>query len=400
MLTRVTITGADDAVDPNDLLELTREFPFVEWGILHSLKRAGTPRYPSDAWMSRLPPLPLSIHFCGTGARAILDADPHTCVPYLRGLPPNVRRVQINGYSPADSTIVRIAKRWPNLEFILQVRAEDELVEAAHQANCIVTSEPRGQASLLFDASGGRGIEPARWPTRPFGAIMGYAGGINPENVLDVLRAIGPVTTPFWIDMESGVRTDDRFDLAKVRAVLYAASNRSCEAPIAPPADSPLSEAMTRVRRVLAEAAIAAGAGPRREVHDPLFPLLRYPDWNTKLPADTAERVGPSALAEENRTLRKELRELRETAARLTHERDHARKLAEWRAIDDRDTRDTAIEAEDVSWMTAEDLLFHYQAALMNWNLVIDERDAARAERGEALALLDAARSSANGGGS
>jgi phosphoribosylanthranilate isomerase len=79
-------------------------------------------------------------------------------------------------------------------------------------------------ASLLFDPSGGRGIEPFSWPVPPLGARMGYAGGIGPDNLLDVLRAIGPVESPFWIDMESGVRTDDRFDLAKARAVLETAA--------------------------------------------------------------------------------------------------------------------------------------------------------------------------------
>lgn len=40
-LTRVTITGADDAVEPAELQALSHEFPFVEWGILHSYKRFG-----------------------------------------------------------------------------------------------------------------------------------------------------------------------------------------------------------------------------------------------------------------------------------------------------------------------------------------------------------------------
>ena len=48
---------------------------------------------------------------------------------------------------------------------------------------------------------------------------LGFAGGIGPDNVLDVIRDIGP-RDPYWIDMESGVRTDDKLDLAKVRRVL------------------------------------------------------------------------------------------------------------------------------------------------------------------------------------
>ena len=30
----VTMTGADESVDPKALIELSKEFPFVEWGIL------------------------------------------------------------------------------------------------------------------------------------------------------------------------------------------------------------------------------------------------------------------------------------------------------------------------------------------------------------------------------
>jgi hypothetical protein len=37
----------------------------------------------------------------------------------------------------------------------------------------------------------------------------------------EVLAAVAS-TGPYWIDMESGVRTDDRFDLGKCRAVCDA----------------------------------------------------------------------------------------------------------------------------------------------------------------------------------
>ena len=54
MLTRVTITGADDAVDPGALVALSAEFPFVEWGILFSKSREGEARYPSAEWAARI----------------------------------------------------------------------------------------------------------------------------------------------------------------------------------------------------------------------------------------------------------------------------------------------------------------------------------------------------------
>ena len=52
---------------------------------------------------------------------------------------------------------------------------------------------------------------------------MFHAGGFNPENVADKLHYLltNDEVGDFWIDMESGVRTeDDWFDLDKVRRVL------------------------------------------------------------------------------------------------------------------------------------------------------------------------------------
>lgn len=214
----VTITGADDAVDVKQLALLSSIYPFVEWGILLSPKRRGSPRYPSERWLSRLRharatecvSMRLSLHLCGEASRCTLAGiDEWLRDRHWFG------RVQINGYEPPAPDLVHLAQT-EMFEFILQVRSEDQLQESARDA----AQMPR--ASLLFDASGGRGIEPARWPTAPLGVHMGYAGGIKPENVVQVIAAIGPVDwDDAWIDMESGVRdANDRFDLDKVRAVL------------------------------------------------------------------------------------------------------------------------------------------------------------------------------------
>ena len=106
MLTRVTISGADDAVDPQALVSLSHQYPFVEWGILCSASRAGSPRYPSREWMIRLEntvkeefhrgyEMHLSSHFCGDVARAAM-ADRLHDFPVIE----RVQRIQINGYTP------------------------------------------------------------------------------------------------------------------------------------------------------------------------------------------------------------------------------------------------------------------------------------------------------------
>ena len=219
-LTRVTISGADDGVDVKELEALSREFPFVEWGILLSHTRSGKqPRYPSPRWLTALewlwgPEMKTALHVCGRAALEVMDK-PARWLAHS-----TFKRVQINGWAPgvANLDVLGRCAREHECEFILQARSEDVLQAAAHEAMAI------GSASVLFDPSGGRGIEAFQWPTAPLGARMGYAGGIKPETVLDVLAELGP-RADFWIDMESGVRDEhDRFDVGRVRAVLEAAA--------------------------------------------------------------------------------------------------------------------------------------------------------------------------------
>lgn len=228
----VTITGADDQIDPVKLRNLSREFPFVEWGILFSPKREGYPRYPSLSWIGHakeaLRDHRTAAHLCGDAARFPLQRSGLEMFRTALGF----GRVQVNGYGFSDNldgggpieTCLRTlgdACRW-----ILQVKDESQLAPAA------AIARPYARADLLYDPSGGQGLSPHHWPRGAGLRVnLGYAGGIGPENVASVveelreLRSIG--TDPYWIDMESGVRSgaapDDELDLAKVRAVLEAA---------------------------------------------------------------------------------------------------------------------------------------------------------------------------------
>lgn len=214
---KVTITGADDRTDPLGLVHLSEEFPFVEWGLLHSGKRMGTSRYPSTKWYSALEcaadRMRLAVHLCGRSARETIAGHPFMEFEIGAASRQNCRRFQINGYEAGlPGQLPRLARAL-GVEFVLQCRHEEDLQQCARDAETI------HGASVLFDPSGGRGIEPMRWPTTPLGCRLGFAGGIGPDNVIDVIRDIGP-RDPYWIDMESGVRTDDILDLAKVRRVL------------------------------------------------------------------------------------------------------------------------------------------------------------------------------------
>jgi len=212
----VTITRADDEVSALELLALSLKFPFVEWGILRCLEFNGQPRYPSMDWVNSFMNCmsnaagQTSLHLCGQIAR-------HAEQGNFPADAWRFERVQLNGYRPGhwDPRMTANASGAVD-ELILQCRSEETLQQVANDA-----ARLNANASVLFDPSGGRGIEPFRWPASPCGCRLGFAGGINPDNVLEVIGDI--VSLPresFWIDMETGVRTDNHFDLGKVRRVL------------------------------------------------------------------------------------------------------------------------------------------------------------------------------------
>ena len=82
------------------------------------------------------------------------------------------------------------------------------------------------EETMLSLPAGFRGIAPDHWPPPLAGHFCGYAGGLNPDNIdrhLDLMRdAAGDELV--WIDMESGIRTNDNFDLSKCRRVLEIAA--------------------------------------------------------------------------------------------------------------------------------------------------------------------------------
>ncbi|NUO50706.1 MAG: hypothetical protein HOV80_17790 [Polyangiaceae bacterium] len=217
----VTITGADDECPIHALADVSEQYPFVEWGALISESRIGTPRYPSKRWLDALVASGLTAagHLCGRTSRETMAGSPEwiTRFPF--------RRFQINGFNrhAVSGRFFRLALQDDAPEYIFQCRSEAD----AREDGVLASSYRRW--SVLFDASGGQGVRPARWPHFPRGcepSRVGFAGGITPANVEDVVQELLAVRRPpFWIDMESGVRSPfddggDHFDWDKVEEVL------------------------------------------------------------------------------------------------------------------------------------------------------------------------------------
>jgi hypothetical protein len=244
ILDRVTITGADDSINPEDLIPLARDFPFVEWGILFSGSRLGIARYPSRSWIGALAkivwqvPMKLSAHLCGAWVRDFVQRGKFTWKEDYRRVEMLFARVQLNfrgqvhtkgpGFEIAlleeslrpegNGRTTRVGK-----QFILQCDgANDKTLEE------LLPWFADGMVPI-FDKSGGSGVVPKQWPKALPGHYCGYAGGLGPDILTTQLRLIEEAAGPerVWIDMESSVRSDNdqKFDLRKVRAALDKAAS-------------------------------------------------------------------------------------------------------------------------------------------------------------------------------
>jgi hypothetical protein len=198
---------------------ITREFPFVEWGILFSEKRAGQPRYPDEDWLAR---------FNRICAKANMAA--HLCGGfYIKGFLDG--SVKVSGFNriQLNFNAGKMGKALQSLEQRIKQNGRVQVITQHNDANSDlwVRLQHLRNHAILFDQSGGHGVGPAEWEIPLPGVKCGYAGGLNPNNLARELSRIALVAgeKPTWIDIESGVRDEyDRLDLEKVRKCLAIAS--------------------------------------------------------------------------------------------------------------------------------------------------------------------------------
>lgn len=224
---KVTITGADDKILYTDLLNLQEDFPFVEWGILFSGSKEGTPRYPSKDHREKhfTGALNLSAHFCGWWSRQVLE---ERNFQLISDLPPQYKRVQLN-YSFLNAGDDRNLRA---LNIYLTQHEDRRIILQYNHNNMHFIDEWMRKNNLssrfhfLYDASGGRGKQITRILPAIGGHYTGHAGGIDVDNVDSVCCEIGRQESKedVWIDLESGARTNNNFDLEKVRSVLQKCS--------------------------------------------------------------------------------------------------------------------------------------------------------------------------------
>lgn len=227
----VTITGADDNTNHSDLIEISRKYPFVEWGLLFSPKKQGTSRYPSIDWVNSLrdkievlglmrTKFICSAHLCGEYATSIVtncdvakfrdnSGIKHPILPWRTQLNFNSKKTEINyesltSYFKGLGNNVIIQYNQSNLDLCNKIISDPFINKKG--------------VHFLHDGSGGRGIVAKYFKPIIPNHYTGYAGGLNPDNLEEALIKINEAVgdNEIWIDTETGVRTDDKLDLDKV----------------------------------------------------------------------------------------------------------------------------------------------------------------------------------------
>ena len=230
MITKLTVTGADDSTAIPEMMELSNRFPQTEWGILVSGNESGYERFPSRAWQKDLfaawkaVNIMLSAHFCGKFVRNVCQGDWDVLeqIPYQM-----FSRIQLNfhGYLHKIDNIEKFAQgfkddRLKHVEFIFQIdNVNNKVLDIAR--NFEINAFP------LFDLSGGAGRLPDKWPIAT--GYSGYAGGLSADNLAEQLPLIAAAAknNPYWIDAETRLRKDDdsALDMDAVTKYLEIGSN-------------------------------------------------------------------------------------------------------------------------------------------------------------------------------
>jgi hypothetical protein len=232
---RVTFTGVDDNTNIKDLELISSQNPYVEWGILYSEKQQGQGgKYPSKKTILKvlvhdgaLKKYNTSLHLCGNVARDFITKEIESYVtrmsftielPYLMMF---CDRIQLN---------FSASRNKPDLfNFLPNVKKyKKPIILQIHSGNLdfinSISKYTKDEFHYLFDASGGNGIEIQDIPLpSDYGLkdkYCAFAGGLSPDNLEEKLKLINaslPEDSIIGIDMETGIRTDGKFDIEKVK---------------------------------------------------------------------------------------------------------------------------------------------------------------------------------------
>ena len=223
---RISFAGIDERTNINELIKLTeygeQNGITIEFGVLLSSRNGeeGSNRYPSIDFMKELTNkgLNLSLHLCGKYTKELMEHGTLEEVKELLG------ENLFNSFQRIQANVVGRKTKAPFLdiegkEIIIQTNTNEE--NSSGRLENYLNGENGSDIVFLSDVSGGKG---EKGEYQCYGTPrQGYAGGITPENVLEVIEEVNAVSQgrqEYWLDLESGCRENEWFSVSKCRELV------------------------------------------------------------------------------------------------------------------------------------------------------------------------------------
>ena len=231
----ITISGANEHTDIEDLAIMLFKYPIAEVGIQVSSKKCsyGSPRF---EWIMELHRF-LNKNKMRANIALHINTDwvEKFCmglvVPELKDLlklkdykgEAFIKRVQLNfkigrEHTPDFATLCEMIKKISDQRFIFSYnKSNAELIDRVYKTGLMFDN--------LFDESFGNGIEPASRPLPSFyGILQGYAGGLGPDNVAEELKKLKVVDGYIYLDAQKKLEDEnEHLDLNKAKAFILNA---------------------------------------------------------------------------------------------------------------------------------------------------------------------------------
>lgn len=227
----ISFVGVDEHTKLEDLIDNSSfiEDVAVEWSVLFSDSKSikNYIRYPSYEFCKSFLQVGApnihsmrSLHLCGSVINRYLKQESDVielCQPATRiQLNLNINNYAENEYEELAENIVFVATKYGHHIILQQNKTKEKFMN-------VFTGKATFAFSLLHDSSGGFGKEiTSVAPPSPLNDT-GYAGGINPDNVKNIVNLIednNPQNFRYYIDMESGIRENNLFSLNKCHQVI------------------------------------------------------------------------------------------------------------------------------------------------------------------------------------
>lgn len=226
----VSFVGVDEQTDFAEIEKVSNSVAglgFIEWSVLFSDSKSigNYSRYPSYKFCKEFLEKSIktnyvhsSLHLCGSVIERYLNKEKD-----VMDLCQDAQRIQLNlnikdypDYVKLTERLWSILKQYGHSIILQQNKTKEKFMKVFLEGNIF-------PISILHDGSGGFGRVISSVLPPDDKHYTGYAGGINPDNVAEIVKMIdtvNPDNKRYYIDMESGVRVDNVFSIEKCKAVI------------------------------------------------------------------------------------------------------------------------------------------------------------------------------------